>query len=63
MTKRITVGDQTYMFQIWDTAGQEKVRLYNNPIALRKANIGLSECNRDNNKPKPALMIFQAFTF
>ena len=25
MTKRITVGDQTYMFQIWDTAGQEKV--------------------------------------
>lgn len=26
MTKRITVGDQTYMFQIWDTAGQEKYR-------------------------------------
>lgn len=26
MTKRIAVGDQTYMFQIWDTAGQEKYR-------------------------------------
>lgn len=26
MTKRISVGDQTYMFQIWDTAGQEKYR-------------------------------------
>lgn len=26
MTKRISVGDQTFMFQIWDTAGQEKYR-------------------------------------
>lgn len=25
MTKRLEVGDVSYQFQIWDTAGQEKV--------------------------------------
>ena len=25
MTKRLTLNDKTFVFQIWDTAGQEKV--------------------------------------
>ena len=28
LTKTINVDDQVYKYQIWDTAGQEKVLLY-----------------------------------
>lgn len=39
MTKRLEVGDMSYQFQIWDTAGQEKVgiaRTAKNKIILKK---------------------------
>lgn len=39
MTKRLEVGDVSYQFQIWDTAGQEKVgiaRTAKNKIIKKK---------------------------
>lgn len=41
MTKRLEVGDVSYQFQIWDTAGQEKVgiaRTAKNKIIKKKKN-------------------------